>query len=72
MWTTFYHEYVDLVVEFARFFPLIVGQREWFPGLQLIILNFRFNEGESVEEYVNRITHLTATDIEFRLGIHKW
>ena len=48
-----------------------MGRREWFPGLQLAVLDFGFNEGETVKEYVNQITHSIVTDIEFRLGIHK-
>ena len=35
-------------------------------------LEFGFDEGESVNEYVNRIMQPIATDTEFRLGIHNW
>ena len=35
-------------------------------------LDFGFDEGQLVEEYVNRIMHPIATDIEFRLRIHNW
>jgi len=33
-------------------------------------LEFGFDEGESVNEYVNRIMQPIATDTEFHLGIH--
>ena len=35
-------------------------------------LEFDFDEGESVNEYVNRIMQPIATDTEFHLGIHNW
>ena len=35
-------------------------------------LEFDFDEGESANEYVNRIMQPIATDTEFRLGIHTW
>ena len=35
-------------------------------------LEFSFDEGESVNGYVNRIMQIIATDTEFRLGIHNW
>ena len=34
-------------------------------------LNFQFNLEETIEEYVNRITPVIATDVELHLGIHE-
>ena len=41
-----------------------------FLKYNLPFLEFGFDEEESVNEYVNRIMQLIATDTEFRLGIH--